>query len=92
MNVAQTIDTLRADGDFCRNLTKWHSIPPRVRAHFASPKETFSQEQANNSRSTIGMTVEKIGTCTFDGAPGFGAHLNSNAPTSPRYQNAKATS
>jgi len=29
MNVAQTLDRLRADADFCRNLTKWHTIPPR---------------------------------------------------------------
>lgn len=30
MNVAQTIDALRADADFSRNLTKWHTIPPRA--------------------------------------------------------------
>jgi len=34
MNVTQTLDRLRADADFCRNLTKWHAIPPR-KARFA---------------------------------------------------------
>jgi DEAD/DEAH box helicase domain-containing protein len=29
MNVAQTIDRLKADENFCRNLTRWATIPPR---------------------------------------------------------------
>lgn len=29
MNVAQTIDRLRGDVDFCRSLTSWKTVPPR---------------------------------------------------------------
>lgn len=29
MNTAQVIDSLRGDAEFCRNLTHWHTLPPR---------------------------------------------------------------
>ncbi len=29
MNVAQVIDRLKADPEFCRNLTEWKTLPPR---------------------------------------------------------------
>ncbi len=38
MNVAQTLDTLRRDPDFMRNLTEWRSLPPREARYAPFPE------------------------------------------------------
>ncbi len=38
MTVTQTLDRLRADADLCRNLTKWHTIPPREARYAPFPE------------------------------------------------------
>ena len=39
MNVAQTIDALRADREFLQNLSGWHTIPARDARYAARKKK-----------------------------------------------------
>ena len=38
MNVSQTIDRLKRDEEFCRNLTRWATIPPRPARYGGFPE------------------------------------------------------
>lgn len=53
MNVAQTIDALRGDGSFCRNLTKWHTIPPREARYAPFPAALHPDLQAGLKKRGI---------------------------------------
>ena len=42
----QTIDTLRADSDFCRDLMKWHTVPPHAARCVDFPEALYPKLKA----------------------------------------------
>ncbi len=50
MNVSQTIDRLRSDPEFCRNLTRWATIPPRP-AQYGGFPETLNPRLVEGLRA-----------------------------------------
>lgn len=57
MKVAQTLDRLRANADFCRNLTKWRTIPPREARYAPFPEAMHSDLVAGMRKPGIQLRL-----------------------------------